>query len=232
MAEFDTKAFEAIDKIFAGGKDTKETSIAFDQRQRRSRKEHRLGVGTKPTSNQDTTELNLGKRILQVGLKRSLQQQADEADANDSDLDASQEDDVGRTSYAEPKKRQRNFLVASKEPPASKKQETKKQKKNEKKAPSAKDNDVSASEHTFDNPLDDALGLVIDRKGIDPEPERVEGVADQSAKNKRKRRKVRSKQKNIYKDKREHKPEHLIPGSKNYKGKPMTAETRKKLGLV
>ena len=50
---------------------------------------------------------------------------------------------------------------------------------------------------------------------------------------KRKRRKVRSRQKNIYKDHREqtNKPEHLRMGHKSYSGRPMTKETRTRLNL-
>lgn len=54
-----------------------------------------------------------------------------------------------------------------------------------------------------------------------------------AAREKPKRIKTRSKQKNIRRDKRalEHKPDHLQIGSKNYKGRPITSETRKVLGL-
>jgi len=50
---------------------------------------------------------------------------------------------------------------------------------------------------------------------------------------KRHRKKVRSRQKNIYKDKRpmEQKPAHLQFGSTDFEGRPITAETRDKLQL-
>ena len=48
---------------------------------------------------------------------------------------------------------------------------------------------------------------------------------------KRKRPKVRSRQKNIRKDNRSNKPSHLIPGNGDYRGRPLTAETRKKLNM-
>ena len=48
---------------------------------------------------------------------------------------------------------------------------------------------------------------------------------------KQKRRKVRSKQKNIRKDNRKTKPDHLIVGQKKYQGRPLTAETRARLHL-
>ena len=52
-------------------------------------------------------------------------------------------------------------------------------------------------------------------------------------KRKRKRPKTRSKQKNIRRDKRdaEYLPEHLRVGSKSYKGRPLTEETKKHLGI-
>jgi hypothetical protein len=53
---------------------------------------------------------------------------------------------------------------------------------------------------------------------------------------KKKRRKIRSRQKNIYKDKRDIKPDHLrvekTPSARHqYQGRPLTAETRAKLSL-
>ncbi|MGK3738247.1 MAG: hypothetical protein ACI8RD_004934 [Bacillariaceae sp.] len=50
---------------------------------------------------------------------------------------------------------------------------------------------------------------------------------------KKKRRKVRSRQKNIYKDNRtrDEKPAHLTKGNPNYQGRPMTQATREKLNL-
>ena len=53
-----------------------------------------------------------------------------------------------------------------------------------------------------------------------------------NTRNKHKRRKkVRSRQKNIYKDQRDVKPAHLVPGHRHYKGRPLTAETRAKLHM-
>jgi hypothetical protein len=51
--------------------------------------------------------------------------------------------------------------------------------------------------------------------------------------NKKKRKKIRSRQKNIRKDHRTEndKPSHLIVGSDAYCGRPMTKETRQKLGI-
>lgn len=50
---------------------------------------------------------------------------------------------------------------------------------------------------------------------------------------KKKRKKVRSRQKNIYKDNRtkDEKPAHLTRGNPNYQGRPMTEATREKLNL-
>ena len=50
---------------------------------------------------------------------------------------------------------------------------------------------------------------------------------------KTKRRKIRSRQKNIRKDNRSdgEKPQHLVFGKRTYDGRPMTRETREKLGL-
>ena len=54
---------------------------------------------------------------------------------------------------------------------------------------------------------------------------------DSTSRRRRHRPKVRSRQKNIYKDKRtwDQKPSHLIPGTSEFGGRPLTAETRLKL---
>ena len=60
------------------------------------------------------------------------------------------------------------------------------------------------------------------------------GEVNEPANNmKRKRPKTRSKQKNIRRDKRDDafKPKHLLVGSKNYTGRPLTVETKKVMGL-
>ena len=60
------------------------------------------------------------------------------------------------------------------------------------------------------------------------------GTNGANKKRKPKRRKVRSKQKNIRKDTRgmHEKPKHLRVGASNYQGRPLTDETRAKLNLA
>ena len=54
-----------------------------------------------------------------------------------------------------------------------------------------------------------------------------------AARPKKRRKKVRSRQKNIRKDNRplEQRPEHLRPGHTAYKGRPLSAATKEKMGL-
>jgi hypothetical protein len=54
-----------------------------------------------------------------------------------------------------------------------------------------------------------------------------------ASKAKRKKQKIRSRQKNIYKDTRlaQHKPSHLILGRPDFQGRPLTPETRARLNL-
>ena len=62
--------------------------------------------------------------------------------------------------------------------------------------------------------------------------ERSQQAADPDAQGRqRKRKKKRSKQKNILKDTRTTKPDHLQVGSEGYAGRELSNETRKKLGL-
>ena len=72
---------------------------------------------------------------------------------------------------------------------------------------------------------DEAANSAIDKSGTP--------TSDANPKPKRKRKKVRSRQKNIRKDHRstEAKPAHLVAGGAEYRGRPLTTETRKKLGL-
>ena len=81
-------------------------------------------------------------------------------------------------------------------------------------------------------------GQYVDKTATgEKESNSINDDADTKAANattKRKRRKVRSRQKNIRKDHRtiESKPKHLVLGSGvDYAGRPMTTETRIKLGL-
>jgi len=68
---------------------------------------------------------------------------------------------------------------------------------------------------------------------VDASIEEGEGGQQREDGKRKKRRKVRSRQKNIYKDRRDRgeKPSHLVPGNKDYRGRPLTAETRAKLNL-
>jgi hypothetical protein len=230
MTEFNTKALSVVDKFFGDDLKHQQTNQSSVEAHGRppTRKEHRLGVGVpSQQANKETSGLDFGKRILQVGKKRGLQQQAEDDEVNEkSDHDSDEEEDLGRTSIVETTLKKQKTTAPSNEPLTSKKRKQKKT-KNDKASKVADTDSQDDLVNTNDMSSNDALGLVIDRTGID-----LESVAAESAKpNLRKRKKVRSRQKNIYKDKREHKPEHLIPGSKNYKGKPITPETRKKLNL-
>ncbi|GKY96446.1 hypothetical protein MPSEU_000604100 [Mayamaea pseudoterrestris] len=240
MTEFNKKAFSVVDKFFEDDADPKQTSSEravndVTSSRPQTRKEHRFGVGAAPQPPQnDRSKVDLHKRILQVGGKRGAQQQAedDEVD-NHSDEEYEEEEDVGRTSIAEPLSKKQKPFVGTKESRESsqRKKDTRKNSKATKADFDAHAHDtipVESAVNINDFPSADGLGLVIDRKGVDPDSVLDNGDAGPA---KRKRKKVRSKQKNIYKDKREKKPDHLIPGSKNYKGKPLTAETKKKLNL-
>ena len=76
--------------------------------------------------------------------------------------------------------------------------------------------DASVNEH-----IKDGISTVSEA------PQNVEKI------NTKKRKKVRSRQKNIRKDHRTEsdKPSHLIVGTNEYCGRPMTKETRQKLGI-
>lgn len=237
MTEFDDQAFSAIDKFFGDGEATADDSktsnnaaVRAHHVQHLSRKDHRCGVGAAQTKT-SPSDLNLQKRILQVGRKRGLQQQSEEDEINHSDSDsANQEDEEqGRTSISESlKKKDSNVAKFDQAPTLGKKK--KKRKTNKKPDQESTDTPGVVAEVNEEEPID-SLGLVIDREGVDPETLQENCEKPPTVEQPRRRKKIRSRQKNIVKDKREKKPEHLIPGSKNYSGRPITLETRQKLGL-
>jgi hypothetical protein len=230
MPDLDKRA-SVVDKFFGDDDEDSPASgvkhAAIIQQRSQSRKDKRTGVGTVATSGSKVVQrADLNNKILQIGKKRRLQQQAEELDSSIGvDVDAGDEEDeeLGRTAIAEkPSKGGINDLksLTASQPQPKKKKLGKKERQSTSNNPDGeKDNGGST---------DGKLIIEIDRKGVDLDSLVVNEPAP---KEKRKRKKVRSRQKNIYKDKREIKPDHLIPGNKHYKGKPITPETRKKLNL-
>jgi hypothetical protein len=215
--EVNKSAFAAVDALF-GSEERSETKK--QQQKPVIETSQRLGVGAKATSKNPDP---VSSTILQVGRKR---QRENEGHVEESLLesvarDDSDEEDLGRTAIDS------NNKVVATSSAVIVDSSTKKRKKGKKERALSKANGeqgVKSDSAQPDNNLSQENSL---KQNEDAEQELKGGTAS----TKRKRRKIRSKQKNIYKDQREKKPEHLIVGSKNYKGRPLTAETRAKLNL-
>jgi len=195
------------------------------------------------------------KQILSIGKKRQRLHDEDDAIEDGSDgYNSSSDEEEGRTSAVREKKKrpiiQPSVAAVAKpvasddvtpdviEPTPSKKKKKKKGKKER-----AKENNESAAEPSKVTTTDAPSEIKEDAKGKDTASAPAVEAADDDPKKsdttsnptpKRKRRKVRSRQKNIYKDNRaaNDKPDYLVPGKSDYNGRPMTKETRKRLGLA
>jgi hypothetical protein len=236
MAAFEGGGFAAVDAFF--GKSStpstsrKEKAAASELLQAQSEPTQqgpkRLGLGADAGAKEEkdskavSASNPLTKRLLQVGTKRKLSQKRDADDYDDDnddeqpdkekDDDEDGEDEGGRTAIEERVPTALPVSAATLAKEAAELKATSKKKKKGKKERQKEDADAAEAA-----PKD--------------ESQEVEEEAPDNEAPKRKRTKIRSRQKNIYKDTRAEKPSHLIPGKHDYKGRPMTLETRKRLNL-
>jgi hypothetical protein len=215
--EINKSAFAAVDALF-GSKERSETKK--QQKNPVIETSQRLGVGAKvATKNLDP----VSSKILQVGRKRQRENEGhvEESLFESVAHDDSDEEDLGRTAIDS------NNKVAVTSSAVNLVTTTKTPKKGKKERALSKANGEQGLQFDSAHPDNDLSQDNSLNQDADAEQEPKAGTSS----TKRKRRKIRSKQKNIYKDQREKKPEHLMVGSKNYKGRPLTAETRAKLNL-
>lgn len=230
MAEFNATAFSAVDSFFVLDKEgASHDPLTIDTNLPNHGNKRRLGLGAvatlvKPSATAPT-------QLMKIGNKRRNREDDEEAeiipDIYDEEDD---EEDVGRTGIA-------TQVAERKEPDDTKSGSMPTSKKTKKKADKKERQQMREKEHSKNQlpSVDDAAGngnqqeRELTTKTTDEENPK-ETLSSQQ-KQKRKRRKVRSRQKNIYKDNRvaDNKPDHLIPGGFEYKGRPITAETRAKL---
>lgn len=239
MSEFDANGFSALDKFFGGEPQSENGGIERKGQNHQTRKRQGVGSSTPLKANQN----DLTKRLLMVGRKR---QRTDDDGDDDEDQDEvgrkgkirggseDEEDDeeTGRTTIAKSKSTKDTSPVDRLTTDAvSKKKLGKKERKKlnhnesdkktltDEKTDRVKDNDLSVKPTTETN------------ETMTRGKDMPSSVDEENTQKKPKRRKVRSKQKNIRKDNRDKKPDHLIVGRKQYQGRPITAETRAKLNL-
>jgi hypothetical protein len=219
MAEFDNTGFSAVNDFFGESTQEKNSSVTSQQAQQPKTKRRGVGSTLAPkTQNQDL----ISKRVLKVGSKRNRDNDDEEEDVTAKE-DDDDEEDAGRTAIT-PKERPMNANTPKKEQVkvANKEGGLKKLGKKER--------------ERVKKEAEEAAAAGTETKNEDMEDTGVaEEVEDDNEKggNKKKRRKIRSKQKNVYKDSRslQENPKHLVPGKRLYQGRPLTSETRTKLGL-
>mmetsp|Transcript_8615 Transcript_8615/g.19358 ORF Transcript_8615/g.19358 Transcript_8615/m.19358 type:complete len:321 (-) Transcript_8615:100-1062(-) len=183
------------------------------------------------------------KQILSIGKKR--QQIHEDDEIVDEVVDSSSDEEEGRTSAVKEKTRKVRppaVAVTTAAAAAGANEDasadavaagpSKKKKKKKGKKERAKENEALAeAEPSVEDTAVDAPNAKADgstKINGDPKNDNIK-----KEKNTTRRKKTRSRQKNIYKDNRaaNDKPSHLVFGGADFGGRPMTSETKKKLGL-
>lgn len=217
--EFNKSAFAAVEALFGG-----EEPYQVKQQTPVIERSQRLGVGAKAAPrNLDP----ISTKILQVGRKR-LRETASHTEENMFEHrvhEEHDEDDLGRTAI------ESSIKVTVASPAVSHKTIDDNKRKKGKKERALKNQSANGEEGNQSNGGSHADSRLAHENDSNKNTDAEQEIKASTSSTKRKRRKIRSKQKNIYKDQREKKPEHLIVGNKNYQGRPLTAETRAKLNL-
>ena len=229
MAEFNSSAFSAVDSFFViDKKGVNDNALKFSSTTpvvpARTR---RMGVGaTKPTTDSSTgAGSKAANRLMQVGSKKRGRVVDDEDEMVQPDDD--DEEELGRTGIASEPAITEEIVDASSKSKKKKKKKGKKERQLKKEEEEETTEAEISKEETTDK---DDTNTAADTKSKEGKPNEAHNQ-DQPKHQKRKRRKVRSRQKNIYKDNRaaDQKPDHLLPGGYEYKGRPITPATRTKL---
>jgi len=237
MATFDSTAFDAVANFFGGSdnsdkKKNVDTDSIKDELNMLSRGGSKLGVGAeiKKEVKEVSTKDKFMKRVLQKKRRRN-----DEDDDTDDEISVSrtydsdnnsEEEEKGRTSIAKAKLSIPTALLTEQSSSTKKKKKKKKKKK-------------LVKETSLEIPSPPVQEKGVGESSIASEKEMTEKIEvveigeEKKVPEKFKRKKVRSKQKNIRKDTRRaiDKPSHLILGRSNYAGRPITKETRLRLDM-
>ena len=226
-----------------------------------AKKGSRLGVGAVSSTAASSSDANVSedwtknikKQILSVGKKRSyVADYGDEDDAGGLDNgynSNSDDEEEGRTTAVKERKKKKGrptdvmpvlsdgdaLLVEEANPitstkPKKKKKKGKKERAQEQQPQTSQDVEDTAvasttiATTTTSNDTEQNTTTAAVEQGI---------IGSNNKNTKRKRKKVRSKQKNIAKDNRtaNEKPSHLVLGRADYSGRPMTQTTKDKLGI-
>lgn len=166
----------------------------------------RQGVGSNAVK--ENKPIDTVGRLLKVGKRKRLEEEEEDNYKASVDHENVREEDEGRTAIAEkpaPK------LTA----PHTDTRQLNRRKERVKKERQAEKSELRQNEGH--------IAGTVEKDFLQAEATKI----------KRKKKKIRSRQKNIYKDTRlaQHKPSHLIMGRPGFYGRPLTAETRGRLNL-
>lgn len=254
MVKLNEDAFAAVNAAFpdVAARETKARAASSTT----STASKRKGVGASLTSPSQVGESDLHKRVLQIGRKkRKKQAEEDEEEdfdehsrnrraphagsktdrhkhhLDDDEEEEDDEEDVGRTAINGESKRVATASSVTENLPNSSGKQKKKKKLGKRERQTQKDTNEETVDEKDNDTVPTKQDVLCGSKGNDG-TQHPDGEGDDSKNSKkRKRRKVRSRQKNIRKDNRATKPTHLVPGSADYRGRPLTAETRKRLNI-
>lgn len=244
-AEFDTTGFAAVNDFFGevvsdGPKRTGEVG----RNVMRGKKRGGVGAGIVSSTTRSSSVLN--DTVLKVGRKRRGRDDDDDDDGEDErDINSDDDDDddlvQGRTAIVDKAVTKKSSRIENKQqgtigPSHSRKPGRKERQKG--KLTVSQDNNRKQETVEASKSLIDTVGLSSSpvqhndhgNEGDETNhPGKKESTSTSSQQ--RKRRKVRSRQKNIRKDNRslQEKPSHLIPGTPLYQGRPITPATRERL---
>ena len=248
MVKLNEDAFAAVNDAFPdAAKNAFQKSASGNPNNAATTDGARKGVGASAVessaSGADTSDV-IHKRLLKIGSKKrkTLVQEEEERKedqqgaqknfddrkkpcSTNMDLDSDDDDDeedLGRTAIDKGSK-----SVST--PPSLEQQNVPESGKRKKKKLGKKEREAEKSVSTEPVVADDSAEKPA-RKEILCGADAIEDQAKNTKK--RKRPKLRSKQKNIRKDTRVNKPAHLVPGNGDYRGRPLTAETRKRLNMA
>eukprot|EP00934_Nitzschia_sp_Nitz4_P000803 Nitzschia sp. Nitz4//scaffold3_size479765//159410//160225//NITZ4_000066-RA/size479765-processed-gene-0.102-mRNA-1//-1//CDS//3329550656//803//frame0 len=214
MTEFDAQGFSAVKSFFGNDNDASEVHDTTSQPAltTKSRKNKRGGVGS-TTSKLSLKNEALTESLLKVGRKRG---RTEEDGDEEMGVEVGDEEELGRTTIVQETDEPQEEILQKPEPKTSSKKLGKKERQRLK----AQSGEVKPSPEVTE-----------ESEQVEPLKEEDEALDVSDKPKKIKRRKIRSKQKNIRKDNRETKPTHLHVGKRHYQGRPLTAETRAKLNL-
>jgi hypothetical protein len=226
----DETGFAAVNAYFGGEVSAVSKNDALERSSIAPGATHRfMGVGAKPSARQlnpSTSVVSTAhKQILRIGGSTKRNQKSGfgldtDHEAVDLPSDSEDEEDQGRTTAIAESKSSSIVSGAIKALPSKKKRKLPTKTKEEEAAHASKTGNVGAPKRYGLDSAEQSEGP--DHDEIPNEP--VTDPDSSTGKSKRKRRKVRSRQKNIRKDHRDVKPAHVQNG-----GRPLTAETRLRL---